>query len=155
MRFYNYIVIASVNPSILQAWSQVVPIVQRLPNQERFNLVRLLCNLPPHKQPVRPDVSRIAEMLQAISMEITQRRSFLERYSRDLQQALDAHSSASHTPQRKATFSAPPGYTGSTNQQSPGSGDAPAYEASAPSDDEFKMILIRETFVFLCFNSFP
>lgn len=136
--------------------------VQRLPNPLRFDLVRLLCNLPPLQQPVRADVARIAEMLNAVSMEITQRRSFLERYSQDLQQALDAHASSAHTPQRTATFSAPPGYSGSGrpphNPSQPplpqnggptavaaASGPAPAYNAPAPSDDAFKMVLIRET----------
>ncbi|KAF8508090.1 hypothetical protein BU17DRAFT_77991 [Hysterangium stoloniferum] len=74
----------------LQVWASSVPAIQKLPSQHQHDLARIICNLNPLSQPVYSGLGGIAADLRAVAIEISQRRTFQERYQADLQAALDA-----------------------------------------------------------------
>ena len=76
--------------SFVQVWVSAVPTIQALPSQHQHDLARVICNLSPLSQPVHTGINRLAADLRALAIEISQRRSFQERYRKDLQAALDA-----------------------------------------------------------------
>ena len=104
--------------SFLRVWANTVPSIQSLVPEAQHDLARVICGL----QPLLPDsehnskgiISGIAADLRAVAIEISQRRSFQERYASDLQAALDAGSPSS----RKASFVPPPVYDPSSNVSS-------------------------------------
>ncbi|KAI0268445.1 hypothetical protein BGY98DRAFT_1190664 [Russula aff. rugulosa BPL654] len=73
----------------LRLWSSCVPTIKKLAPEHRHDLARIICDLPPLVQPIYPVLNRLAADLRSISIEISQRRSFQDRYTSDLQAAID------------------------------------------------------------------
>uniref|UniRef100_A0A8H7Y1L1 Uncharacterized protein n=1 Tax=Psilocybe cubensis TaxID=181762 RepID=A0A8H7Y1L1_PSICU len=93
--------------SFLRVWADAVPGIQSLPPESQHDLARVICGLPPLLQQDAPTIHGIAADLRAVAIEISQRRSFQDRYAADLQAALDAGGAPSP---RKASFVPPPVY---------------------------------------------
>ncbi|KAI0260425.1 hypothetical protein BC834DRAFT_1044599 [Gloeopeniophorella convolvens] len=107
----------------LRLWSECVPAIQNLTPEQQHDLARVVCGLEPVSQPVRPVIGRLAADLRSISIEISQRRSFQDRYAGDLQAAIDAGAAADGAApaSAKASFVPPPVYTPSpTSSEPPG-----------------------------------
>ncbi|PPQ71661.1 hypothetical protein CVT26_010579 [Gymnopilus dilepis] len=105
--------------SFLRVWANTVAPIQSLTPEAQHDLARVICGLPPllpESHPSSTLVSGIAADLRAVAIEISQRRSFQDRYASDLQAALDAGAgpSGSSSP-RKASFVPPPAYDPSPN----------------------------------------
>ena len=64
--------------------------IQNLTPEHQHDLARIICGLEPRTSPIHPDINRVAAELRAVAIEISQRRSFQDRYAGDLQAALDA-----------------------------------------------------------------
>ncbi|KAF5359808.1 hypothetical protein D9756_003630 [Leucocoprinus leucothites] len=75
--------------SFLRVWSNLVPQIQSLPPEHQHDLARIICNLQPLSVPPNLDLGGIAAELRAVALEISQRRSFQDRYANALQAALD------------------------------------------------------------------
>jgi hypothetical protein len=96
----------------LRLWSSCVPTIQNLAPEHQHDLARIVCDLPPLVQPVYPILNRIAADLRSVSIEISQRRSFQDRYASDLQAAIDVGGDRSTNSRHvKASFVPPPAYT--------------------------------------------
>ncbi|KAG8213449.1 hypothetical protein J3R82DRAFT_11965 [Butyriboletus roseoflavus] len=95
----------------LRVWASTVSKIQNLLPEHQHDLARVICGLQPLAQPFNPAVSGIAADLRAVAIEISQRRSFQDRYASDLQAALDAGSSGA-TLKVKTSFVPPPAYDG-------------------------------------------
>ncbi|KAF9037651.1 hypothetical protein BJ165DRAFT_1532303 [Panaeolus papilionaceus] len=95
--------------SFLRVWANTVPKIQGLVPEAQHDLARVICGLDPllANAPTTPLVQGIAADLRAVAIEISQRRSFQDRYASDLQAALDAGGPPSP---RKASFVPPPVY---------------------------------------------
>jgi hypothetical protein len=107
-------------------WAQAVPAIQALPSAAQHDLARIICDKPPLSQSQPSSTSnagetsssapvhlmRIAADLRAVAIEITQRRTFQERYKQDLQSALDAGQTPSPGSEKRrvASFAPPPSY---------------------------------------------
>ena len=76
--------------SFLHVWSLNVPAIQNLVPEHQHDLARIICGLEPIAQPLNPSLNRIAAELRAVAIEISQRRTFQDRYASDLQAAIDA-----------------------------------------------------------------
>ncbi|KAJ7905739.1 hypothetical protein B0H14DRAFT_3420895 [Mycena olivaceomarginata] len=124
--------------SFLRVWSNTVPAIQALSPEYQHDLARMICNLEPLITPLQPSLNGIAADLRAVAIEISQRRSFQDRYASDLQAALDSGTTPSSPSPKRAAFVPPPSYDASpasSAQSSPRSSD------STPPAIEF----IRET----------
>ncbi|KAI0245802.1 hypothetical protein BJV78DRAFT_1260209 [Lactifluus subvellereus] len=102
----------------LRLWSKCVPAIQNLDPEHQHDLARIICGLEPVTQPVLPVLGRLAADLRAVSIEISQRRSFQDRYASDLQAAIDVGEPGAGNPggallRPKASFVPPPIYTAS------------------------------------------
>ncbi|KAI9568188.1 hypothetical protein HD554DRAFT_2191671 [Boletus coccyginus] len=95
----------------LRVWASTVPKIQGMQPEHQHDLARVICGLQPVSEPINPAVSGIAADLRAVAIEISQRRSFQDRYASDLQAALDAGPSGS-TLKVKTSFVPPPAYDG-------------------------------------------
>ncbi|KAG8883367.1 hypothetical protein FRB98_003139 [Tulasnella sp. 332] len=100
-------------------WAATVPLIQALPSDQQHDLARIICGREPISQSTsqsqRDVLQRIAADLRAVAIEISQRRTFQERYQADLQAALDHGRPMSPDGRRtpsplRATFQPPPGY---------------------------------------------
>jgi hypothetical protein len=89
----------------LRVWSRNVPAIQSLNPEYQHDLARVICGLPPLNNH-HPNIDLIAAELRAVALEISQRRSFQNRFASALQTALDAGSSG----HRQASFILPPVY---------------------------------------------
>ncbi|KAF8557094.1 hypothetical protein OG21DRAFT_1435768 [Imleria badia] len=101
----------------LRVWASTVPKIQGLQPEYQHDLARVICGLDPITQPFNPAISGIAADLRAVAIEISQRRSFQDRYASDIQAALDAGSSGS-TLKVKTLFVPPPAYDGASGSDS-------------------------------------
>lgn len=113
----------------LEVWSLTVPIIQRLSPENQHDLARIICGLEPASQLLNPRLNRLAAELRAVAIEISQRRSFQERYASDLQAAIDSDDEHRHGRRRRvmASFAPPPEYEPSPSpspKRSPNSGPA-------------------------------
>ncbi|KAG5221651.1 chitin deacetylase [Salix suchowensis] len=88
----------------LRVWSNVVQPIQSLVPEQQHDLARIICGLEPISQQVNPSINGIAADLRAVAIEISQRRSFQNRYASDLQAALDSGAGQSDPRSRKASF---------------------------------------------------
>ena len=95
--------------SFLKVWAKNVPLIQNLAPEYQHDLARVICGLPPLCQPLDPSINGIAADMRGVAIEISQRRSFQDRYADALQTALDA--GVSSRPKR-ASFVPPPSYDG-------------------------------------------
>lgn len=113
--------------SFLNVWASCVPRIQSLAPEHQHDLARIICNLEPLAR--NPDISLggIAADLRAVAIEISQRRTFQERYGGDLQAAIDAGSGGSSGVRVTASFVPPPVYDPSPTS-SPGA--SPRSQAS-------------------------
>ncbi|CAG7854758.1 SubName: Full=Uncharacterized protein {ECO:0000313/EMBL:CCA66337.1} [Serendipita indica DSM 11827] len=102
--------------SFFQLWSRCVPEIQALPSNSQHDLARVICDLEPLTP--NPQVTRIAADIRSVAIEITQRRTFQERYRSDLQSALDVGQPAGGEKRRVAAFSPPPSYEETSSQHS-------------------------------------
>ncbi|OAV91594.1 hypothetical protein PTTG_04250 [Puccinia triticina 1-1 BBBD Race 1] len=93
-------------------WSECVPKIKALSLELRHDLARMICDQEPQCQPIRIDLPIMAQNLRAIAIEISQRRTFQERFSQDLDYALqfgyDFRAPAPALP--PSTFRPPPAY---------------------------------------------
>ncbi|THU82201.1 hypothetical protein K435DRAFT_460876 [Dendrothele bispora CBS 962.96] len=111
--------------SFLSVWARCVPPIQALTPEHQHDLARIICGLDPLTVTLSEDVYGIAADLRAVAIEISQRRSFQDRYASDLQAALDSSvgaspgnggggvslaSSSNPSPSFKASFVPPPSY---------------------------------------------
>src|SRR5437016_5916000 len=90
----------------LRVWANVVPSIQGLTPEAQHDLARVICGLDPLQADPTLLIQGIAADLRAVAIEISQRRSFQDRYASDLQAALDSGSGSDpETPSpRKASF---------------------------------------------------
>ncbi|KAJ3501981.1 hypothetical protein NLJ89_g9092 [Agrocybe chaxingu] len=96
--------------SFLRVWANTVPLIQNLAPEHQHDLARVICGLEPLHQDVVPIVNGISADLRAVAIEISQRRSFQDRYASALQAALDAGGAPGSSSPRKASFVPPPTY---------------------------------------------
>ncbi|EIW84578.1 hypothetical protein CONPUDRAFT_142800 [Coniophora puteana RWD-64-598 SS2] len=131
----------------LSVWATTVPRIQALAPQHQHDLARIICNLQPISSPLDNSIGGLAADLRAVAIEISQRRSFQNRYADDLQAALDAGApGGASTLKVKASFVPPPSYemaspTGSTMSLP----RSPSPALSILPDDAPAIELIRET----------
>lgn len=92
----------------LSVWANTVPTIQALSPEHQHDLARTICGLSPITEPREPSLNGIAADLRAVAIEISQRRSFQDRYASDLQAAIDA--GGSNDLHVKASFVPPPMY---------------------------------------------
>ncbi|KAM6490147.1 hypothetical protein JOM56_014339 [Amanita muscaria] len=102
----------------LRVWAESVPKIQFLIPEHQHDLARVICGLEPISQPLNIAINGIAADLRAVAIEISQRRSFQDRYASDLQAALDAGESL-HKRTRKVSFVPPPIPTSPSSPSSP------------------------------------
>ncbi|KAH7097365.1 hypothetical protein BKA62DRAFT_643404 [Auriculariales sp. MPI-PUGE-AT-0066] len=119
----------------MRVWSSTVPKIQALAPEYQHDLARILCERPPLQSNLPPEIMGIAADLRAVAIEIGQRRSFQERYSSDLQAALDSGAPTSATsassPSRiRANFVPPPSYEASSDA---GTSPAGSHRSLPPS----------------------
>jgi hypothetical protein len=100
--------------SFLRVWAKSVPQIQGLSPGYQHDLARIICGLEPLSQPLNRSLSGIAADLRAVAIEISQRRTFQDRYAADLQAAINAGG-----PNTSATvsFVPPPVYNPSPSPQ--------------------------------------
>lgn len=115
--------------SFLKVWGKSVPAIQSLTPEYQHDLARVICGLSPLQSPPEPSLHGIAADLRAVAIEISQRRSFQDRYAGDLQAALDAGGSGGEERNRKTSFVPPPSYEASSPAASP----IPSPSFSTPS----------------------
>ncbi|KAJ7589632.1 hypothetical protein C8J56DRAFT_939103 [Mycena floridula] len=101
----------------LYVWGRTVPHIQALAPEHQHDLARVICGLEPLSSPLQPAVHGISADLRAVAIEISQRRSFQDRYAGDLQAALDSGDGHS-SPGKKASFVPPPTYEASSSPNS-------------------------------------
>ncbi|KAG1729845.1 uncharacterized protein EDB91DRAFT_1059822 [Suillus paluster] len=137
----------------LAVWGANVPRIQGLIPDHQHDLARIICGLQPLSIPPNPECAGIAADLRAVAIEISQRRTFQDRYANDLQAALDAGSSGRGL-KVKTSFVPPPVYSDSLAPGSSGYGSkklspspsSPSSVLSAfPSRTPSPMILTQDT----------
>ncbi|KAF9534053.1 hypothetical protein CPB83DRAFT_421216 [Crepidotus variabilis] len=105
--------------SFLRVWANTVPSIQALSPEHQHDLARVICGLQALHREASPTVSGIAADLRAVAIEISQRRSFQDRYAGDLQAALDAGNPTGSLSPKKASFVPPPVYDPSPTPSPP------------------------------------
>ncbi|KAG1835146.1 hypothetical protein EV424DRAFT_1468266 [Suillus variegatus] len=103
----------------LAVWAATVPRIQGLIPQDQHDLARIICGLEPVAIPPNSECAGIAADLRAVAIEISQRRTFQDRYASDLQAALDAGASSSGL-KVKTSFVPPPLYSDQLSPESSG-----------------------------------
>ncbi|KAL0574173.1 hypothetical protein V5O48_007782 [Marasmius crinis-equi] len=117
--------------SFLQVWARAVPVIQSFTPEHQHDLARIICGLPPLNSP--PDsVHGVAADLRAVAIEISQRRSFQNRYAADLQAALDSGNPPSSPGAKKASFVPPPSYDASSTSSPSSSAHSSPHSSAAP-----------------------
>ncbi|KAG8811575.1 hypothetical protein FRC17_002399, partial [Serendipita sp. 399] len=103
---------------LFRLWSQSVPAIQGLSSSDRHDLARIICDREPLSGTQNTALNRIAADLRSVAIEITQRRTFQERYQSDLQQALDAGVPAGPSGEKRriAAFMPPPSYDDASSE---------------------------------------
>ncbi|KAF5327568.1 hypothetical protein D9619_003921 [Psilocybe cf. subviscida] len=103
----------------LRVWAETVPQIQAMTPERQHDLARAICGLAPTSGAVvgggtpAYEIRALAADLRAVAIEISQRRSFQDRYAEDLQAVLDASGeggSAAPGAPRRASFVPPPTY---------------------------------------------
>ena len=119
----------------LHVWARTVPRIQALTPEQQHDLARIICGLDPVSNPPQPSVHGIAADLRAVAIEISQRRSFQDRYAADLQAALDSGSTGGMS--KKASFVPPPTYEAASPIASPNSSPRSSLHSSRPSSTQY------------------
>ncbi|RDB28721.1 hypothetical protein Hypma_014957 [Hypsizygus marmoreus] len=94
----------------LRVWASTVPSIQSLAPEHQHDLARVICGLEALSHPLPPAIAGIAADLRAVAIEISQRRSFQNRFASDLQAALDSGTTPGSQTAKKASFVPPPLY---------------------------------------------
>lgn len=89
-------------------WAESIPVIKSLNKDHQHDLARIICDQEPISQPINIQLPIIARNLRAIAIEISQRRTFQERFNQDLNFALQ-HGSQTDTP-LSAQYVPPPAY---------------------------------------------
>ncbi|KAH9823886.1 hypothetical protein DFH28DRAFT_227328, partial [Melampsora americana] len=89
-------------------WSESIPVIKSLSKDHQHDLARIICDQDPISQPINIQLPIIARNLRAIAIEISQRRTFQERFNQDLNFALQ-HGSQTNKP-LSAKYVPPPAY---------------------------------------------
>ncbi|KAF8072275.1 hypothetical protein FPV67DRAFT_1578687 [Lyophyllum atratum] len=129
--------------SFLRVWANTVPSIQSLAPEHQHDLARVICGLEPLAQPTQRSIGGIAADLRAVAIEISQRRSFQDRFASDLQAALDS-GAAPGTVGKKASFVPPPLYDASPTA-SPRSSSSRSPSPTILAPDSPAIEFIRET----------
>jgi hypothetical protein len=117
----------------LRLWAESVPAIQSLEPERQHDLARTICGLSALVKPELPALNRLAADLRAIAIEISQRRSFQDRYAGDLQAAIDVGAPrGSDAPRVKASFQPPPAYTPPSESTVPSYTEGKAPRAKPP-----------------------
>lgn len=138
-------------------WSECVPKIKALSLELRHDVARMICDQEPQCQPIRIDLPIIAQNLKAIAIEISQRRTFQERFSQDLDYALqfgyDVRAPAPIVPSSK--FRPPPAYEENVSPAAPHpppvpksgtqSNTSPLYALDSALENDPALRIIRET----------
>jgi hypothetical protein len=103
--------------SFLRVWADTVPQIQDLIPEHQHDLARIVCGLNPLSSP-NPTLNGIAADLRAVAIEISQRRTFQNRYAEDLQAAIDA-GGGSDGLRVTASFTPPPLYDATPSMSPP------------------------------------
>ena len=106
--------------SFLRVWVDTVPQIQGLVPEHQHDLARIICGLNPLSSQ-NLALNGIAADLRAVAIEISQRRTFQNRYAEDLQTAIDAGGGTGGL-RVTASFVPPPVYGGAP----------PAYDGPPP-----------------------
>ncbi|KAF9793420.1 hypothetical protein BJ322DRAFT_1103814 [Thelephora terrestris] len=114
--------------SFLRVWVDSVPQIQGLIPEHQHDLARIICGLNPISSP-NPALNGIAADLRAVAIEISQRRTFQDRYAEDLQAAIDAGRESDGL-RVTAAFVPPPAYDLAPSHPPPVS---PPYSPPSPS----------------------
>ncbi|KAF9457963.1 hypothetical protein BDZ94DRAFT_1227077 [Collybia nuda] len=101
--------------SFLRVWASTVPSIQALAPEHQHDLARIICGLQPLSKPAPSSIQGIAADMRAVAIEISQRRSFQDRFASDLQAALDSGTNPGSPMSKKASFVPPPLYDPSPN----------------------------------------
>lgn len=120
--------------SFLRVWADAVPRIQGLVPEQQHDLARIICGLNPLSSS-NPSLHGIAADLRAVAIEISQRRTFQDRYAGDLQAAIDAGAETDGL-RVTASFVPPPAYDAtpltSPSISAPPSPAPSSYETSGP-----------------------
>ena len=116
--------------SFLRVWADAVPRIQGLVPEHQHDLARIICGLNPLSSP-NPTLHGISADLRAVAIEISQRRTFQNRYAGDLQAAIDAGAGDDHL-RVTASFVPPPAYDATPQPSPPPSPANSSYEPSGP-----------------------
>ncbi|OJA18210.1 hypothetical protein AZE42_06179 [Rhizopogon vesiculosus] len=137
----------------LAVWAATVPRIQGLAPHHQHDLARIICGLNPISIPPNPECTCIAADLRAVAIEISQRRTFQDKYAGDLQAALDAGSR--NGLKVKTSFVPPPVYSDSlapgpsgygSKKDSSSSSSSPSSVLSAfPPRSPSPLILTQDT----------
>lgn len=88
---------------LFRLWSKAVQPLQDLSLDNQADVARLICDLEPLNTPVSTVMIKLATDIQSMAIMISQRKTFLERYTNDLEVGLAAGESPMN-------FQAPPEY---------------------------------------------
>lgn len=88
---------------LFRLWSKAVQPLQDLSLDDQADVARLICDLEPLSTPISTVMIRLATDVQSMAITISQRKTFLERYTQDLEVGLAAGRSPMN-------FQAPPDY---------------------------------------------
>ncbi|ORY61918.1 hypothetical protein BCR35DRAFT_309002 [Leucosporidium creatinivorum] len=121
--------------SFFELWQASVKPIQRLSSDSRHDLALLLAGKETVSSPIQVDVVRLASNLKEIGLEITQRRTFQQRYQQDLDAALQSHvrPRRSGESERHTLYSPPPAYDGPAPSITDYKGQPQALSAASPS----------------------
>ncbi|GJJ12587.1 hypothetical protein Clacol_006830 [Clathrus columnatus] len=125
---------------MFKVWESTVTIIQRMQSNRQHDLARIICNLEPHGH--RHALNVIAAQLRGVAIEISQRRTFQERFQADLQAALDVNAGGTGET-AKAQFTPPPSYA----EKQPGFTKEEAATIDTPTDSKAKSLLEEEPFI--------
>lgn len=130
--------------NLFSLWSRATIRMRTFPSEAKYQVARLCCDKRP-EQDLEQEVVGVFVDLRAVALEISQRRSFLERYQDDLQAVLD-QPALSRTGSLQAHFKPPPMYEGSNHAppDHPPPGRRPLPLPGTSREDPH-MLLIRET----------
>lgn len=118
--------------SFLRVWASRVPSIQALAPEQQHDLARIICGHQPLAPVPNPAINGIAADLRAVAIEISQRRSFQDRYASALQAALDS-GGANGSGAKKAAFVPPPTYDDAAPVSPSRSSSRPSSSSSSAS----------------------
>jgi hypothetical protein len=82
---------------LFRMFQRTVHPLQKLTTEQAHDVARLICDLEPMTSPVSTIMVKLAADVQAIAIQISQRKTFMERYAQDLQTALHRRSGSFHS----------------------------------------------------------